>query len=72
MNKPDTNYKATYESVKDDPTYEAVKEYWEFMGTVGSIQDVQRKFKLSATKVLNYKYAYRYERSMDNASKEAR
>jgi len=28
----DDNHKCTYDSVRDCPMYESVKEYWEFMG----------------------------------------
>jgi hypothetical protein len=57
-------YKSTYESVKNDPMYETVKEYWEFMGysiSDISIQETQRKFNLGAVTVLKYKYALQYE-----------
>ena len=58
----DTN-KETYEKVKNDPVYVAVKEYWEFIGTMDGIAQTQRKFNISACKVMTYRSAYKHEKS---------
>ena len=62
-NNYDDNHKSTYEEVKDDKNY---IEYSNHRKSIGDfpIQDVQRRFNVSALTALKFKYAYQYERSM--------